>query len=321
MFLRRFTSFLFIAILVTVLILACSRHFDHFSVQLKPLENCRKIKHAMGEACVPIHPQRVITVNTSLFANSFVLGIRPIATAWDTTETLPTYLQDKLEGVELIGESTTPNLEKILRLKPDLILGNPWSLDIYSLLSKIAPTVIPSRDLSWQQELLELANIFNKEQIGEALIAHYWQRIRELQKALKVRPQMIQVSVAGIFPEFAHGYGQKNHISNILRDIGLQRPSAQMKDTIYAPEYLSEEQISELDGDVMFFLTRGGKSGEERVLKQIAQRLLWQKLKVIRNNRAYLVSYDWHLGDFLSINTIVDDLYRYLIDTPQPTQR
>jgi iron complex transport system substrate-binding protein len=316
--LRRLICFLFIAILATVLISACSRHFDHSPAQLKPLENCRKIKHAMGETCVPNHPQRVITVNTSLFANSFVLGIRPIATAWDTTEMLPTYLRDKLEGVELIGESTTPNLEKILRLKPDLILGNPWSSDIYPLLAKIAPTVIPSRDLSWQQDLLEIANVFNKRQIGEVLIARYWQRIQELQKVLKVRPQTIRVSVAGIFPEFAHGYGQKSHISNILRDIGLQRPSAQMKDTIYAPEYLSEEQISSLDGDVMFFLTRDGKSGAERVLKQIAQRPLWQQLKVIQNNRAYLVNYDWHLGDFLSINTIVDDLYRYLIDMPRP---
>jgi iron complex transport system substrate-binding protein len=127
---------------------------------------------------------------------------------------------------------------------------------------------------------------------------------------------MIQVSVAGIFPGFAHGYGQKSHISSVLKDIGLQRPPAQMKDTIYAPEYLSEEQISELDGDVLFFLTRDGKLGAARVLKQIAQRPLWQKLKVIQNKRVYLVNYDWHLGDFLSINAIIDDLCRYLIDTP-----
>jgi iron complex transport system substrate-binding protein len=320
MLLRRLTSFLFVVILTAALISACGSHFDRSPILLKPLENCRKIKHAMGETCVPSHPQRVITINASLFANSFVLGIRPIATAWDTTEMLPTYLRDKLEGVELIGESSAPNLEKILRLKPDIILGNPWSSDTYPLLSKIAPTVIPSRDLSWQEELLEIANIFNRKQTGEALIAGYWQRIRKLKKALNSRYQTIQVSVAGIFPEFAHGYGQKSPAGIVLRDIGLQRPPAQMKDTIYAPEYLSEEQISELDGDVLFFLTRDGKSGAEKVLKQIARRPLWQQLKVIQNHRAYLVDYDWHLGDFLSINTIVDDLYRYLLDEPRSEQ-
>jgi iron complex transport system substrate-binding protein len=315
--LRRYICFLLIAILATVLVSACGRSFNHSPVLLKPLEHCRKIQHAMGETCIPIHPQRVIVMNTSLFANSFVLGIRPIATAWDTTEVLPTYLRDKLKGVKLIGESTTPNLEQILRLKPDLILGNPWSLKTYPLLAKIAPTIIPSRDLSWQQDLLEIANIFNKKQTGEALIARYQQRIRELQKALKIAPQRIQVSVAGIFPGFAHGYGQESHISHVLKDIGLQRPSTQMRDTIYAPEYLSEEQILALDSDVLFFLTRDGKSGAKQVLKQIAQRPLWQKLKVIQNNRAYIVSYDWHLGDFLSINTIIDDLYKYLVNVEQ----
>lgn len=225
MFLRRFSNLLLIAVLMVAVAAACGRNLNDRSVSLKqPMEPCRNVQHSMGETCIPLHPQRVLTISPNVFANALALGIKPIAAAYDTTELLPVFLQDKIDEIELVGDQTQPNLEKILQLKPDLIFGNSWSPESYQQLSLIAPTVIPSRDLSWEQELVELAKTLNKEKVANQLLENYWQRIKKLQQAIGERRHYLQASVAGIFPGYIYAYRDKSYVSAVLNDIGLQRP-------------------------------------------------------------------------------------------------
>ncbi|AFZ33339.1 periplasmic binding protein (plasmid) [Gloeocapsa sp. PCC 7428] len=315
MFLHRLISLLVTAVLAFALVVACGRNLDHSATSSKqPLENCRKVQHSMGEACVPLHPQRVVTIHSSIFANAIALGIQPIATAYDMTEPFPTYLRGKVNGVELIGDLTQPNLEKILRLKPDLILGNPWAPNNYQQLSNIAPTVIPFRDLSWEQDLTELAQILGKEKAGAQLIEAYWQRIEQLKQALGNRRYQMQISVAGTFPEYIYAYGLNSAPGVILNDAELQRPPSQRKNSYYV-ENISEESLSEIDGDVLFCVVRGGDEGKEKLLQRLTQKPLWQQLKAVQQNHAYLVDYHWHHLDILAMNAIVDDLFKYLVNT------
>jgi iron complex transport system substrate-binding protein len=109
----------------------------------------------------------VITLWPAPFANALALGIKPIATTYDTSQDFPEYIRGQASGIELIGDISTPNLEKILRLKPDLILANPWLTNIYEQLSYIAPTYIPPKELSFEKQLLELANVLGKEELGD----------------------------------------------------------------------------------------------------------------------------------------------------------
>lgn len=36
-------------------------------------ENCRVIKHAMGETCVPLDPQRIVVLNSAMLENTLAL--------------------------------------------------------------------------------------------------------------------------------------------------------------------------------------------------------------------------------------------------------
>jgi iron complex transport system substrate-binding protein len=73
--------FLF-AIVTTCLISACKGKFSApTSTSFSPVvPECRIIKHAMGESCVPIHPQRVVVLDGTSLANAIALGIQPIGT-------------------------------------------------------------------------------------------------------------------------------------------------------------------------------------------------------------------------------------------------
>jgi iron complex transport system substrate-binding protein len=313
MFLSRCISLLLTVVLTFTFAAACGRNPDDQAVGLQPVEICRKVQHAVGETCIPLHPQRIVTIPPNIFANAWALGIKPIATAYDTTELLPVSLQDKVDRNESIGDQTQPNLEKILQLKPDLIFGNPWAFDSYQQLSHIAPTVILSPDLSWQQELVELAKILDREEVINQLMENYWRRIKKLQQAIGNRRHNLQVSVAGVYPGYIYAYRDRNTVSAILNDIGLQRPSSQKGDSYYL-DNISEERLSEIDGDVLFIVTREGKEGIKNVLEKLTKNSLWQRLKAVQQNQVYLVGYHWHVGDSLAVNAILDDLFRYLAD-------
>ncbi|KAM3114335.1 iron-siderophore ABC transporter substrate-binding protein [Phormidesmis sp. 146-33] len=294
---------------------ACGRNISYPASNLEPsVEYCRKVQHSLGEICVPLNPQRVIALWSAPFANALALGVKPIAAAYDTSQDFPNYLRDRVGEIELIGDIFAPNLEKILRLKPDLILGNPWLPKIYKQLSYIAPTYIPPTDFSFEKQLMELAKVLGREELGNQLMKDYSQRTTNLRQALDIdvaspgkNSKQIQVSFAGIYPTTMYTGGNKSNLARIFRDIGLQRPLSQQKDLFYI-DNISQEHLPDIDGDVLFLMNQRGVSEE------IIQEPLWQQLKAVQQNKVYFVEYHWHFLDILAVNAILDDLYKHLVN-------
>lgn len=148
---RHFLYWLILGILGFIIVTACNPHtFQNISSSPKlPAAECRIVKHTMGETCIPIHPQRVITLSSSTLGNVLALGVKPIGT---TNELYLegdsiTSVKYKTDGIKLIG-IYEPNLEAAFLLKPDLIVGVDWFKPIYPLLSKIAPTVLDKSNSS-----------------------------------------------------------------------------------------------------------------------------------------------------------------------------
>jgi len=259
--LRRFINLLLLAVLAFTLTLACSRNINYSVTSPKQLkENCRVVQHISGKTCIPRNPQRVVTLWMGTFRSTLAIGIQPIATVWISSESLPKHLQGKLDGAESIEIlNLEPNLEKILLLKPDLILSNTRFQNIYKQLSDIAPTVVlnnPGPPPPWQTHLEDVAEILDKEQQSKRLINDYWQRIEQLKQALDRRLQM-QVSVATVDRTYGiYTYGIKHPTGAVLNDIGLQRPPSQRGD-FFTKDRISQEHLSDIDGDVLFLSYSG----------------------------------------------------------------
>ena len=327
--LRRFAYLVCLGIVIVMLVSTCNAIGDRSFTRSKPMvENCRLVKHVMGETCIPRHPQRVVVLDLDTFANSLALGIKPVASVYiELANPIPNYLQSKLDDIELVGGHDAPNLEKILQLKPDLILANSYySKTIYKQLSHIAPTVvlnIPYPPPSWKEQLEELAQILDKEDASQQLMNDYWQRIEKLQQILGVgaaspkenRRHSVKVSVASTSSQYGiWAYGEKHFSGTVLSDIGFQRPRSQTGDFFYV-ENLSEETISEIDGDVLFFLTWSDED-DKKTLEKLKQRPLWRQLNVVQRDRVYFVGQHWHSSDIFAIHAMLDDLFKYLVNTP-----
>jgi iron complex transport system substrate-binding protein len=325
---RQLTTFLIVGCLSFIALSSCGLlTHRQTATTLSPSQDCRIVEHTQGETCVPIAPQRVVTLWTTIFANTIALGIHPIATSF-YGETFDSYLEDYLQqsslqesSIVLVGDLNSPNLEKILQLDPDLILANTRLESIYQQLSGITSTVMLSfpaslDSWSWKEHFIELSRVLDKEDKGKDLLDQYWHRIENLQQALGSRRYELQVSIASGNPEYGIWTYETNHpVGMVLKDIGLQRPVAQRGNSFY--RNLSQEQLSMLDGDILFFLTNNQDKEQQEFLEKVRQNPLWQKLKVVQQDRVYFVDAGhWHALDILAMNTVIDDLYKYLVNTP-----
>jgi iron complex transport system substrate-binding protein len=311
---RRFLHLIYLGLLAVLLVTACNTITEEQPQHVQRIsEDCRIVQHMMGESCVPQTPQRVVTLRLDHLANSLALGIQPIASAYIAGFPLPQYLEDEVVSVESVGSLDNPDLEKILSLKPDLIISNSRLSEIYPQLSYIAPTVvldIPSPPPSWQQQLEALSAVYGKENVAKELINTYWKRIEELKNSFRGWSDSILVSIANSAQETGIWvYGEKHFSGLVLGDLGLNRPSTQQGDFFYIN--LSKEKIFEIDGDILFFVS-WEREDDKRTLEKLKKDPLWKKLNAVKHDRVYFVGMHWHSSDIFAINAILDDIAEYL---------
>jgi len=292
----------------------------------QPVENCRTIQHVLGQACIPTHPERIVTLWSDILGNTLALEVKPVGASHYSIEHenshFPIYLGDKTKDVEYVGSLTQPNLEKILLLKPDLILTNSVvqkNIGFYKELSYIAPTVVldfpPPSQRSWNKLLQELAFVLDKTEVANNLVNKYRERVDNLKQALGNQSQQLHISVATVSANYGiYAYGENHPVGKVLSDIGFNRPPLLQGDFYYIN--LSEERLTDIDADVIFLLVSSHKRSTE-LLEQLQQKPIWRHLKAVKQNRVYPVDFlTWHGIDILSINSVLDDLFKYLVNTP-----
>ncbi|MEH2302877.1 MAG: ABC transporter substrate-binding protein [Nostoc sp.] len=191
------------------------------------------VKHAMGQTLVPVHPQRVVVIDPWLVEIPLALGANLVG-APDPTKTLQGLgLVDKHPGVENIGAVLTPpNMEKVITLKPDLILGTMRNSDTYSLWSHIAPTVLlkVQSNGDWKQPFMPAAKALGKTETAKRLMDNYNARLTEFKQKIGSRLKKILVSVVRLIPETINPLTKGAFSGVIIEDAGLIRPPSQNLD-------------------------------------------------------------------------------------------
>ncbi len=238
------------------------------------------------------------------------LGIKPIAATTLGDNNFLKYLDNLTDGIEKIGTNGQPNLEKILYLKPDLILGLAWDAELYKQLSQIAPTVLAAGDISWKQWLTKFAEAVGETEKAENLLRDYDQRIENLRQKMGDNLGDTKVSLVNFWANFTRIYMNRSFSGSIIQEIGLSRPLYQDQDK--NNENISLELIPKIEGDAIFLILGGHN---ESKLQQFINHPLWSRLKAVQENRVYPVTSDIWISSWgiMGANRVLDDIFKYLV--------
>lgn len=216
---------------------------------------------------IPADPVRIVTLSEPTLDAALGLGITPVGTAAGRgqSDRVANYLPPSAARIPVVGPLTTPDLEAIHDLEPDLILTDGTAINddvLIGKLQEIAPTlwVGASGNTDWKSSLRVIADALNKDPEAEEFIADFDAQAADVQARLGDNAGA-QVSIvrwglaSGAFLPNGTFPGQ------IVRSVGLTRPPGQDIEGSGHSEQVSLENIGLLDGDWMFFCTLGGAAG------------------------------------------------------------
>ncbi|MFI6919265.1 ABC transporter substrate-binding protein [Nonomuraea spiralis] len=273
----------------------------------------RTVKHAMGETKVPMTPKRVVVLDTDKLDTMVSLGLAPVGAAQaGENQTWPEYLGSALSATKPVGTLQQPNIEAIMALKPDLILGSKFrQAAFYDKLSKIAPTVFTEKvGVTWKENFLLDAEALGKKEQASGLLSGYEKRAKEVGG----RFSKLSVSIVRFMPTEIRMYGPESFSGIVVGDAGIQRPEAQrladQQDKRFGK--LSQENIAKADGDAIFYSAYGDAAAKSQAT--VTGGPLWKNLAAVKAEHAHNVDDEiWMTGiGVTAAGKILDDLEKYL---------
>jgi iron complex transport system substrate-binding protein len=171
-----------------------------------------------------------------------------------------------------IGDFSNPSVERIVGLKPDLVIVNlPEQMRIKKQLAKLGITVFVSSPNALNdiyKEIAEIAGLIGKERAADSLILYMKKNITPFKQPNKKRVY-VELSPRPIITIGAHSFlnellemaGGKNIFSDLEKDYPV----------------ISQEEIIKRDPEIIILLHP----------ESIKNRLAWKKIAAIKNNKIY----------------------------------
>jgi len=272
-------------LLILLLLTACGEKEKNSSpttVQDTKEAEAKTVQTTNGEVVIPTSPQRIVA--EEYIASLLVLDVKPVGAPGLALENY--YLKDALKDVEEIGDYGKPSIEKIIALKPDLIItGNGEN---YDALSKIAPTVvIPYGELKdAHEELTYFGELLGKEQEAKDWLAQYDQKIADAKAQVDaIIPKDASFSIIEDADKTYYAYGDNFGRGGqpVYQALG-RKPPAKVADEMMEKQWaeISEEVLADYAGDYIIL------TSDDRTVEDFKKDPIWGSLPAVKNDHLYV---------------------------------
>jgi iron complex transport system substrate-binding protein len=277
------------------------------------------VSHALGQVEIPLYPQRIVVLDSSFLLDPLLaLDINPIGIATCTYCISSDSLGDLLSKISIVGHWEHPSLEKILSLKPDLIIGHIWQRSFYPLLSAIAPTVLIDTDseVDFKKNLKYLAELLDKNSRAEEVLAEYNERIQNFRQQLGESLKTKTVSIVHLFSSSSMAVYGSDIVpyAQIMNNAGIQFIPAYK--TLQGYLGISIETLPDWDADILFIVILHERDSKNLKSLSFLEQPIWSTLKAVKNNQVHVVSWASTVVGPITANQFIDELYQYFIETP-----
>ncbi|HWI49965.1 MAG TPA: iron-hydroxamate ABC transporter substrate-binding protein [Rummeliibacillus sp.] len=278
-------KYLFPILLILVLMMsACSNNSSKNSDNGSSKSDTKEpttitYKSENGDIKVPAHPKRVVVLS-SFAGNVMQLGVPIVGVdAWSKAN--PEF-KDKLKDAKVVTED---DLEKIIELKPDLIIGLSTIKDVDKL-NKIAPTVtFTYAKVDYLTQHIEIGKLLNKEKEAQAWVDDFKQRAATTGDEIKNKiGKDATVSVIENFGKdlyvFGDHWGRGTEVLYQAMKLKMPEKVKKMtdKDGYYA---LSQEVIGDYAGD--YLILSKNSDGDTSFMKSET----YKNIPAVKNGHVY----------------------------------
>lgn len=230
-------------VIATVMVIAACQTSTHrsstetFSVASPDSVNCRNIEHELGETEVCGQPERIVALGPYVLEYLLALDVQPLGYAdhvafhqgeySNPSQQIP-YLGSRITpSLANVGTASSPSLEAIFDLQPDLILGiDGNNTDQYETLSRIAPTLLVEHS-DTESTLKTIAKAVNRSEQAEQLLTKTQQQIFQTRETfaplVETHPDVLLLS-SSKFPD-VYLENPANPCSLLIEALGFQRVS------------------------------------------------------------------------------------------------
>lgn len=310
---KKISCVLFVLLLVVA---ACSTNDTKKDESKEQKAATKTITTINGDIEIPTNVKRLVV--EAYLPTALLLGVKPIgATEQDL---LNVHIKDQIEGIENTGESSP---EKILALKPDLIITANPDTKAYEKLSKIAPTVVLPYETyrNVDDEVNALAELLGKDKEGDEWLADFHQTVKANRERLEgVMEPNETIALLGAYKDDYYVYGDGIYRGGQAMYQQLQlKPSEgiqkNMIDKDITFQQIAYEVLPEYAGDYIFLdesYSDGMNKDDE----------LWQSLPAVKNDNVfYLDEAVFWPFDPIAVKNQVVVITDWLIDNKEKKQK
>lgn len=245
---------------------------------------------------LPVHPQRVIALNASNIDLYVSAGGSLVGRA--TTETLPPAVRSVVQSVPKVGLPPNPNLEQIIALKPDLVIGAniPYHHVLLPVLEKAGiPVLLQSLDR--YQQILDTLRFYGELTGQPAKAAAEIERIEKRYAAAVARAASREkpnvLILWGTTESFSMALSS-SFSGDLLKRLGGKNIADQAQDTVAGTAYvpLSMEFVARTNPEIILFITHSSDEAvEAKFRKELAEHPVWRNIRAVKENRVHKLPY------------------------------
>ena len=274
------------------------------------------VEDSRGLQTLPGIPQRVIVLDWAATENLIELGITPLAVA-DTRDYAIWVKQPALPpGVIDVGTRDTPNIERIMQLKPDVIIIGGHQQALLEKLKPIAPVLVftgYSRDHDNSQAarhiFLTLAQLFDKQATAEQLLAQQDAQLEQWQAQIHAhfdgQPPLV-AAVRFNTPALVWVYGDNSMPQYALQRLGLTN-ALPLPGSQWGGTQQTEVDLAAIGQGVLLHF----EPFEQK--QQLFATPLWQAMPFVQHNHVGELPSIWTYGGPLSIGYMAQAITEQLL--------
>ncbi|MEK0312238.1 ABC transporter substrate-binding protein [Cohnella sp. 56] len=250
----------------------------------------RQITYNGKTYSVPAKTDKIVVVGAlESLEDALVLNYSPLgaSTVGGKFQVLYAKITAKTVG---IGEKTEPSLEKILKLKPDVILSSTkFPAATNAKLAKIAVTIPVSHiSTDWQRNLYLLADLTGKTKEVKAILDQYQKDVKTAQA--KVGPKFKGKTAVALRVRSGNLFVYPQDVffnPSLYKELGATAPGEVLK--AKAQQNISLEQFSDINPDYIFLQFSADENKDNpKALDELKANPIWTSLKAVKNGNVYV---------------------------------